>query len=84
MPASIAAGALRTFPDRNARAHQAADKILAALDAGGRIKVRRNPQASNIVMLHLSQDRSRRAVGARPPGGHSRCCMARRRDAVLC
>ena len=74
MPASIAADALGTFPDRNARAHQAADKILAALDPGGRIKVRRNPHAFNIVMLHLSKDeaaalslRARRAgIGVEP------------------
>ena len=55
IPALIAGDALRTFPDRNARAHAAADRILASLDTGGKIKVRRNPQASNIVMLDMQK-----------------------------
>jgi threonine aldolase len=45
IPALIAADSLRTFPDRNARAHAAADTILASLNASGKIKIRRTAMA---------------------------------------
>ena len=54
-PALVALDALKTFPARIARAHAAADQLVAALEASGRVRRRPDPNASNVYALEMDQ-----------------------------
>ncbi len=47
---------LKTFPERMALAHERAAEIFSALEASGRVKVRRSLNASNICFLDLDPE----------------------------
>lgn len=55
MPALIAADALPSFPARIARAHAAAERLIAQLEASGKVRRRPHPNASNIYQLETTE-----------------------------
>jgi threonine aldolase len=55
-PALVALDALQTFPARIARAHAAADALVVALEASGRVRRRPNPDASNVHALEMAPE----------------------------
>lgn len=67
--ALLAADALETFPDRMARSHEAARRLTAALEASGRVKVRPDPEASNIFQLEMSAELAAAAMERSRPEG---------------
>lgn len=55
IPALVALDSLRTFRARIASAHAAADRLVAALEASGRVRRRAAPDASNIYALEMDE-----------------------------
>lgn len=54
-PALLALDGLQQFPDKIARAHAAADALIAALEGSGKVKRRPAGDASNIYWLEMPQ-----------------------------
>jgi threonine aldolase len=69
--ALVALDSLKTFPARIARAHGVAQRLIAALEASGRVRRRVDPNASNIHFLEMDAALAQaatergRAVGVR-------------------
>ncbi len=54
-PALVALDSLKTFSARIARAHGEAERLIAALEASGKVRRRPNADASNIHELEMSE-----------------------------
>ncbi|RZJ02628.1 MAG: amino acid lyase [Brevundimonas sp.] len=67
--ALLANAALETFPDRIAQSHRRARELFTALEAGGKIKLRPAPDASNIFEFEISDETAAAALERSRPAG---------------
>ena len=61
VPALVALDSLRGFSARMAEAHRAAARLIAALEASGRVRRRPEPNPSNIHQLEMSEELAKAA-----------------------